>query len=87
MIRTLRLHVKILPQRELHIKVPENVPTGPAEIVVVIASPEAPPEPAGTAGDMLRSSLFGLWADRDDIEDPISYARHLRSLAEQRSHG
>lgn len=87
MLRTLRLFVEILPQREIHIKVPEDVPTGPAEVVVVIASPEAPSKPMGTAGDLLQSPLFGLWADRDDIEDPISYARHLRALAEQRSHG
>ena len=87
MIRTLKLRVDILPQREICIKVPDDVPTGPAEITIVIASQEHLPGQVGTAGDILQSPLFGLWAGRDDIADSVSYARYLRSLAEQRRHG
>lgn len=88
MMKTLTLHCEIPPNREVNIKVPDEVPLGPAEVVIVIASPaEATREPAGTAGDMLRSPLFGLWADREDIGDSVEYARQLRARAEQRNHG
>ncbi len=87
MVRTLALHTQISPGRELHIKVPEEVPLGPAEIVIVIIPSEAPSEPAGTAGDMIKSSLFGLWSDRGDIGDSVDYARRLRAQAEQRNRG
>lgn len=31
-----------------------------------------------TAGDLLRSGLVGLWAERDDLGDPHEFARRLR---------
>jgi hypothetical protein len=37
-----------------------------------------------TARDLLRSELVGLWADRDDIGDSLSFARTLRQQAERR---
>ena len=37
-----------------------------------------------TAGDLLRSPLFGLWKDREDIENSLEFARKLRTEAEQR---
>ncbi len=85
MLKTLALQTEISPERELRIKVPEEVPLGPVELVVVISSQEPSFEPTGTAGDMLRSQLFGLWASRDDIDDSAAYARFLRAQAEQRT--
>ncbi|MEN8220042.1 MAG: hypothetical protein ABFS56_27570 [Pseudomonadota bacterium] len=44
-------------------------------------------EPIGknlTARDLLQSELVGLWADRSDIGDSLSYARRLRQQAEHR---
>jgi hypothetical protein len=44
-------------------------------------------EPIGknlTARDLLQSELVGLWADRSDIGDSLSYARQLRQQAEHR---
>jgi len=87
MLKTFTVQTEIPPGREIHIKVPGDVPTGPAEVVVIIVSSEAPSEAAGTAAEMLRSPLFGLWADRDDIGDSITFARHLRAQAEQRCYG
>ena len=87
MVKTFTLQTNISPGREIHIKMPGDVPTGPAEVVVIIVSSEALSEAAGTAGEMLQSPLFGLWADRDDISDSIAFARRLRAQAEQRSHG
>jgi len=37
-----------------------------------------------TARDLLRSGLVGLWADREDIKDSLSFARRLRQQAEHR---
>ncbi|NOX63247.1 MAG: hypothetical protein GXP42_15075 [Chloroflexi bacterium] len=84
MLTTLKFNVKIPPQRDIHIRVPEDVPTGPAEVFVVITTTESKEteRAAGTGQDLLESPLFGIWADRDDIEDSIAYARQLRSSAE-----
>ena len=38
------------------------------------------------ASDLLQSELVGLWADRSDIDDSVSFARQLRQQAEHR-HG
>jgi len=37
-----------------------------------------------TARDLLQSDLVGLWVDRDDIGDSLSFARRLRHQAEHR---
>ena len=84
-MKTITCKVVIPTDRQLQIPVPEDVPPGPAEVVVVIV-PEAMPEKRGTAGDLLRSPLLGIWKGRTDIGDSVEYARELRSKAEQRSH-
>lgn len=40
--------------------------------------------PRPTAGDLLSSGLVGMWKDRTDIEDSVSYARLLRNRAQRR---
>jgi hypothetical protein len=82
-MKTITCKVVIPTDRQLKIMVPEDVPPGPAEIVVVIV-PEAVAEKGGTAGDLLRSPLFGIWKERTDIVDSREYARELRARAEQR---
>lgn len=37
-----------------------------------------------TAHELLESPLTGLWADRDDIDDGLLFARRLRRQAERR---
>ena len=37
-----------------------------------------------TARDLLQSDLAGMWADREDIGDSLSFARRLRQQAEHR---
>lgn len=37
-----------------------------------------------TARDLVQSGLVGIWADRDDIEDSVAFARQLRRQAETR---
>jgi hypothetical protein len=84
-MRTITSKVVIPTDRQLHISVPEDVPPGPAEIVLVIV-PETTPRKGLTAGDLLRSPLFGIWKERTDLGDSVEYARKLRAKAEQRSH-
>ena len=49
---------------------------------------EQPHRSEMTARDLLRSKLVGIWADREDIEDSLTFARRLRRQAESsRDHG
>jgi len=81
-MKTLTCKVVIQSDRQLHIPVPEDVPPGPAEVIVVIV-PETTPEKGMTAGDLLRSPFFSVWKDRSDLGDSIEYAQELRAKAEQ----
>ena len=83
---TIIIKTDIGPDRTLHLRIPEEVPVGPAEVVVTII-PEQP-RPAvstGTAADLARPPLFGMWAHREDIEDSLAYARQLRAQAKRRN--
>ena len=79
MIRTVSLTTEVPANREVRITLPADVPTGPAEIVVVVASRAG--SPARTLGDLLRSEFFGMWRDRTDIDDSAEFARRLRAEA------
>jgi hypothetical protein len=37
-----------------------------------------------TARDLLQSEVVGLWADREEISDGLTFARQLRHQAEHR---
>ena len=84
-MKTVTCKVMIGSDRQLHISVPEDLPPGPAEVVVVIV-PETVPAEGMTAGDLLRSPLFGVWKEQTDIGESTEYARQLRARAEQRAH-
>ena len=84
-VTTLNIRSEVQAGRRLEIQIPRDVPLGPAEVVVVIfpEKPGAVRKPL-TAGDLMRSPLFGLWKDREDIGDSLEFARKLRAEAEQR---
>jgi len=83
MVKRLNLSAEIPPNRELRITLPGDVPTGPAEIVVVVSSPAR--SSVSTLGDLANSEFFGMWRDRSDIEDSFQFARRLRSESWKRS--
>lgn len=88
MTRTIVVRTDILPDRRLHIRVPRDVPVGPVEIMLTITPTEKTSlAPTGTAAELARSPLFGIWADRKDIDDSLTYARRLRAQAERRGYG
>jgi len=81
MVKTLNLNTEIPPNRELRITLPNDVPIGPAEIVMLVSSSALTSD--STLGALANSQFFGLWKDREDIVD--SFAQTLRSEAWKRS--
>jgi hypothetical protein len=51
------------------------------EMIVLIENSDAH---SLTARRLRHSGLIGLWKDRKDIEDSVSYARQLREKAQRR---
>ena len=82
MVRTFSLTADVPPDRQVRIVLPDDVPTGPAEIVVVVSSHAATPH---TLKDLAQSPFFGMWRNRDDIGDSTEFARRLRVEAWSRS--
>lgn len=83
-MRTVTLTTDIPESREVHLTLPGDVPTGRAEIVLVIGSAEQRVAVGGrirTFGDLLESGFVGSWRDRTDIADSAEYARLLREEA------
>jgi hypothetical protein len=76
--------IEIPPSREIHLTLPEDMPTGAAKISIVIAE-HGINRRIRTLGELLNSELFGLWRDRTDIRDSVEFARQLRRDAWQRT--
>ena len=85
MVRTINLATDIPSSRELRIMLPPDVPTGPAELVVVVVVVASRERPTRTLGDLARSEFFGMWRDRAEIVDSVEYARQLRAEAWRRA--
>jgi hypothetical protein len=83
MVKTLNFTTEVPASRELTITLPSDIPIGPAEIVVVVASKASTPSP--TLGDLKESEFFGILRDRSDIEDSAEFARRLRTEAWSRT--
>ena len=79
MIRTISITANVPSSHEVQITLPPDVPMGPAEIVVVVASHIN--NKTRTLGDLLASEFFGMWRDRDDVSDSAEFARRLRAQA------
>lgn len=84
-MRLVRLTATVTPDRTVTLKVPEDVPTGLTEIIVVFARPESSPELGGTLGELRASEFFGMWRERDDVADSSAFARALRERTWKRS--
>lgn len=54
------------------------------EMILLIESSAIPRRPHLTADRLLHSGLIGIWKDRKDIEDSVTYARQLREQAQRR---
>ena len=65
MVKTFSLNTNIPQNRELRITLPADVPTGPAEVVLVVSSLARPN--GFTLRDLANSEFIGMWQDRPDI--------------------
>jgi hypothetical protein len=83
-MRVVTLTTTVTPKRTLTIPVPQDIPTGPAEVIVVFAA-EPRSQPQRTLGDLRTSRFFGMWRDRTDLPDSPVLARMLREQAWKRS--
>lgn len=83
MARTINLNVDIPEDRHLRIVLPADVPAGPAEIVVTVASPARPENT--TLAQLAQAEFFGMWKDRADIADSLRFAEELRTQGWKRS--
>jgi hypothetical protein len=84
-MKTTTIRTIIPADHRLLLDLPEDVPAGPAEVVVRSIEVAAPVR--GTGADLLVSGLLGIWKDRTDITDSVEFARELRQQAEQRRDG
>ncbi len=82
-MKTVSIKTTIPQDHRLVVHVPPDMPAGPAEVVVTALAPEGPDLP-WTLGALLASGLVGLWSDRTDIADSVTFARTLREAAERR---
>jgi hypothetical protein len=73
-----KLKTTVTPERTLTLRVPEDVPAGATEIIVVFAPTEPPSARHCTLGDLRASEFFGMWRNRDDLPDTPTFARTLR---------
>ena len=83
MLKVFNFTTDVQSDRQIHLTLPSDVPTGLTEIVVVV-SPQASTR-AHTLGELLHSEFFGMWRDREDISDSAEFARRLREEAWSRS--
>ncbi|MBM3242117.1 hypothetical protein FJZ31_38085 [Candidatus Poribacteria bacterium] len=54
------------------------------EMILLIEPSVTPKRPHLTADRLLHSGLIGIWKDRKDIGDSVTYARQLREQAQRR---
>lgn len=86
-MKTLTVQADIPPSRELRVVLPDDVPTGPRQVVIVLEGLDDPPSaesPIRTLADLLESGFVGSWADRTDLGDSAEFARDLRQRAWRR---
>lgn len=86
-MRTVTVQVDIPPSRELTIVLPDDVPPGPRQVLIVLDGLDDPKPvaPIRTLGDLVTSGFAGSWSERDDIGDSAEFARKLRERAWQRA--
>jgi len=84
-MKTLSLKTKVSPDYKLEIQLPNDFPTGEVEILLVVDSSNKLPKKGMTGKDLLKSPLLGIWKDRKDIQDSITFARKLRKQAGRRN--
>ncbi len=80
-MQAIRLQQTIEKDSEIHLS---DLPVfqGQEVEVIVLISPLPETKKTFTARQLLNSGLIGIWEDRTDIEDSLTYARQLREQSQ-----
>ncbi|MBD2178967.1 hypothetical protein H6F42_18755 [Pseudanabaena sp. FACHB-1998] len=80
-MQAIRLQQTIEKDSEIHLS---DLPVfqGQEVEVIVLISPLSEPKKTFTARQLLNSGLIGVWEDRTDIKDSLTYARQLREQSQ-----
>ncbi|NMF58441.1 hypothetical protein [Pseudanabaena yagii] len=80
-MQAIRLQQTIEKDSEIHLS---DLPVfqGQEVEVIVLISPLPEPKKTFTARQLLNSGLIGIWEDRTDIKDSLTYARQLREQSQ-----
>ena len=84
-MEAIRLQQVVQEDGELYIPNLPVVKGQQVEVVLLLRSlPAKVKRRRMTASQLINSELIGLWKERTDITDSLSYARQLREQAERR---
>ncbi|MFH1375128.1 MAG: hypothetical protein ABII13_00065 [Patescibacteria group bacterium] len=78
-----RLKGQITRDRRLIIEIPRDVTAGAVEVILLQVSDK----PKRTARRDSTHPAFGIWAERTDIADTVSFATEIRRRVEMRADG
>ena len=80
-MQAIRLQQTIEKDGEIYLS---NLPVfqGRQVDIVVLISPLSEPKKTFTARQLLNSGLIGVWENRTDIKDSLTYARQLREQSQ-----
>ena len=80
-MEAIRLQQTVEKDSEIHLS---DLPVfqGQEVEVIVLISPLPEPKKAFTARQLLNSGLIGMWENRTDIKDSLTYARQLRDQSQ-----
>ena len=78
-----RLKGQITRDRRLIIEIPRDVAAGAVEVILLQVSDK----PKRNARRDSTHPAFGIWAERADIADTVSFAMELRRRVEMRADG
>jgi hypothetical protein len=79
-----KLKGRVTEDHRLELTIPSSIP--PGEVEIIILHPEQPKKPKGHArkSDPNVHPAAGLWADRNDLDNPIAFVSQLRQRLETR---
>lgn len=67
----------------LVVELPEDLAPGPVEVIVLQDAKQAIGRQKGAAA--VPHPAFGMWADREEAQDPAAFATELRRRIEQQA--
>jgi hypothetical protein len=82
-----KLKGMVTTDHRLELKVPPSVPPGEVEVIVLHPEPSPGPRIRGHKQAATFHPAAGMWADREDIGDTVTFVSQLRQRLETRHDG